>query len=67
MPSCSRYIQGEQMKYSVEARQTNYGRFEIEAESVEEAHKILAELMEDDFIRDTATWDIGEIELVGLR
>lgn len=55
------------MKFSVEARQINYGRFEIEADSVEQAHKILAELMEDDFVRDTAEWEIGDIELVGLR
>jgi hypothetical protein len=55
------------VKYSVEARQINYGRFEIEADSVEEAQAILDELIEDDFIRDTAEWEIGEIELVGLR
>lgn len=55
------------MKYIVEATQINYGRFEIEADNVEEAHKILDELIEDDFIRETAEWQLGEIELVGLR
>lgn len=55
------------MKFSVQARQINYGRFEIEADSVEQAHEILAELIEDDFVRETAEWQIGEIELVGLR
>jgi hypothetical protein len=53
-------------KWSVEARQINYGYFQIEAESVEEAHKILAEMMEDDFIRETAEWELGEIELTNL-
>jgi hypothetical protein len=55
------------MKFSVEAKQINYGHFEIEADSVEQAHEILFELMEDDFVRDTAEWEIGDIELVGLR
>jgi hypothetical protein len=55
------------MRFSVEARQINYGHFEIEADSVEEAQAILAELIEDDFIRDTAEWEIGDVEMVGLR
>ena len=54
------------MKFSVEARQINYGRFEIEADSVAEAHEILAEMIEDDFIRETAEWELGEIELSNL-
>jgi hypothetical protein len=54
------------MKYSVEARQINYGYFEIEADSVAEAHAILAEMIEDDFIRETAEWELGEIELSNL-
>ena len=32
------------MKFSVQARQINYGYFEIEADSVDEAHTILADL-----------------------
>jgi hypothetical protein len=54
------------MKFSVQARQINYGYFEIEADSVDEAHTILAELIEDDFVRETAEWEIGDVELVGL-
>ena len=54
------------MKFSVEARQINYGYFEIEADSVAEAHEILADMIEDDFIRETAEWELGEIELSNL-
>lgn len=54
------------MKFSVEARQINYGYFSIEADSVDEAHKILADMIEDDFIRESAEWEIGEIELSNL-
>lgn len=54
------------MRYSVQARQINYGYFSIEADSVDEAHAILAEMMEDDFVRETAEWEIGDVELVGL-
>jgi hypothetical protein len=54
------------MKFSVQARQINYGYFQIEADSVDEAHAILAELIEDDFIRETGEWEIGDVELVGL-
>jgi hypothetical protein len=53
-------------KWSVEARQINYGYFQIEAETAEEAHAILAEMIEDDFIRETAEWELGEIELSNL-
>lgn len=54
-------------KYSVEARQINVGRFEVEANSVAEAHKIIQELIEDDFIRDYAEWQLGDIVAVDLR
>jgi hypothetical protein len=54
------------MKFSVQARQINYGYFQIEADSVSEAHKILDEMLEDEFIRDYAEWEIGEIEVANL-
>jgi hypothetical protein len=54
------------MKFSVQARQINYGYFEIEADSVAEAHEILAEMIEDDFIRETAEWEIGDVEVANL-
>lgn len=54
------------MKFSVEARQINYGYFQIEADSVDEAHAILAEMIEDDFVRETAEWELGEIEVSNL-
>ena len=54
------------MKFSVQARQINYGYFQIEADSVAEAHKILDEMLEDEFIRDYAEWEIGEIEVANL-
>jgi hypothetical protein len=52
------------MKYRVEATQINYGWFEFEADSKEEAELMLAEQIEDDFIRDWAEWQHGEIEEV---
>lgn len=56
------------MKFRVEARQTNYGYFEIEADSVEQAQEYLADMIEDDFIREHAEWYVeDEIEIVGLR
>ena len=55
------------MKFRVEARQTNYGYFQVEADTVAEAHKILEEMLEDDFIRESAEWHIEDIEIVGLR
>lgn len=54
------------MKFSVQARQINYGYFQIEADSVDEAHAILAEMIEDDFVRETAEWELGEIEVSNL-
>lgn len=54
------------MKYMVEATQINYGHFEIEANSKEEAEAILAEMIEDDFIRDYSEWQHGEIYEVEL-
>lgn len=53
-------------KWSVQARQINYGYFQVEAETALEAHKILAEMIEDDFIRDYAEWELGELEVVNL-
>lgn len=55
------------MKFSVQARQINYGYFEIEADTVEQAHKYLADMVEDDFIREHAEWESEDIEIVGLR
>jgi hypothetical protein len=55
------------MKYRVEARQINYGYFQVEADSVEQAQEYLAEMLEDDFIRESAEWHIEDIEIVGLR
>lgn len=52
------------MKFKVEATQINYGWFEFEADSKEEAELMLAEQIEDDFIRDYSDWQHGEIEVV---
>lgn len=38
------------------AKQTNYGYFEVEADSLEEAELKLAELIEDDLERQTSDW-----------
>jgi hypothetical protein len=60
--------ENKNMKFRVEARQTNYGYFEIEADSVEQAQEYLADMIEDDFIREHAEWYVeDEIEIVGLR
>ena len=49
-------------KWKQEAVQKNYGYFEVEAETAEEAEKLIAEMIEDDFIRETGEWEIGEVE-----
>lgn len=55
------------MIFKVEARQINYGYFEVEADSVSEAHAAIEDMIEDDFVREAAEWQLGEIETVGLR
>lgn len=53
-------------KWSVQARQINFGYFQVEAETALEAHKMIAEMIEDDFVRDHAVWEFGEIEVSNL-
>lgn len=51
------------MKYFASAKQINTGYFVVEADSPEEAKQLIDEMIEDDFVRETGEWEIGEVEL----